>query len=414
MSGFTHLHTASGFSLRYGASHPERLVERAAGQGMRALALTDRDTLAGAIRFAKACMGAEGETEGGAWVRPIFGVDLAVTSYGEEARRAVRPRTPARGGAFVDESAPRVTAVDRAAAGQAFTALATVEELLKLWNGGGPPILRAGGLSVRELKRTATALDTTEPVTAFWLELAYGAGLLASDGETDERYAPTPAYDEWLDLSAQDRWTHLASAWLPATRVPGLVGGQDAKGRALSALGPELDRSAAPGVRARTLALLAALAPGTAPDPEALLQRLRWERPLRGAAPTAEGTDLRSRLALWTLNEAELLGITGRGALATHARALLDEGEGAAARLLAPLLPEPLDHVLLQADLTAVAPGPLERPLAETLSVLADVESKGGATVYRFTPGSVRRALDAGPVEPLLPDSPPSPFSSTS
>jgi hypothetical protein len=68
----------------------------------------------------------------------------------------------------------------------------------------------------------------------------------------------------------------------------------------------------------------------------------------------------------------------------------------AAARLLAPLLPEPLDHVLLQADLTAVAPGPLQRSLAEVLDVLADVESKGGATVYRFTPGSVRRALDAG------------------
>ncbi|MBK3581416.1 helicase C-terminal domain-containing protein, partial [Streptomyces sp. MBT65] len=68
----------------------------------------------------------------------------------------------------------------------------------------------------------------------------------------------------------------------------------------------------------------------------------------------------------------------------------------AAARLLAPLLPEPLDHVLLQADLTAVAPGPLRRPLADMLDVLADVESKGGATVYRFTPGSVRRALDAG------------------
>ncbi|MDX3127237.1 helicase C-terminal domain-containing protein, partial [Streptomyces scabiei] len=67
-----------------------------------------------------------------------------------------------------------------------------------------------------------------------------------------------------------------------------------------------------------------------------------------------------------------------------------------AGRLLAPLLPEPLDHVLLQADLTAVAPGPLKRPLADALGVLADVESKGGATVYRFTPGSVRRALDAG------------------
>ncbi|WP_435599474.1 helicase C-terminal domain-containing protein [Streptomyces anulatus] len=293
-------------------------------------------------------------------------------------------------------------AVDRAAAGQAFTALSTVEELLKLWNGGGPAILRAGGLSVRELKRAANSLDVTEPIAAFWIELAYGAGLLATDGEPDERYAPTPASDEWLDLPAEERWTHLATAWLAATRTPGLVGGQDAKGRALSALGPELDRSAAPDVRRRVLALFAELPPGTAPDAETLLRRLRWERPLRGGAtpPAAtgpgEGADLRSRLALWTLNEAELLGVTGRGALSSQARALLDEGPDAAAARLAPLIPEPLDHVLLQADLTAVAPGPLERPLAEMLSVLADVESKGGATVYRFTPGSVRRALDAG------------------
>ncbi|MBT2467348.1 helicase C-terminal domain-containing protein, partial [Streptomyces sp. ISL-66] len=75
-------------------------------------------------------------------------------------------------------------------------------------------------------------------------------------------------------------------------------------------------------------------------------------------------------------------------------RALLAGGDPAP--LLAPLLPEPVDHVLLQADLTAVAPGPLRRALADVLAVLADVESKGGATVYRFTPGSVRRALDAG------------------
>ncbi|GAA3002159.1 helicase C-terminal domain-containing protein [Streptomyces fulvorobeus] len=319
-------------------------------------------------------------------------------------------------------------AVDRAAAGQAFTALSTIEELLKLWNGGGPAILRAGGLSVRELKRAAAAMDVSEQVAAFWVELAYAAGLLAADGETDERYAATPAYDDWLELPVQDRWVRLATAWLAATRTPGLVGGQDAKGRALSALGPELDRSAAPEVRHRVLALLAGLPPGTAPDPAGLLARLRWERPLRtgarggpatpagssagtpsraagtgysappAAAATAPGdtSDLRSRLALWTLNEAELLGVTGRGALSSQARALLAQGPGEAAARLAPLVPEPLDHVLLQADLTAVAPGPLKRPLAEMLSVLADIESKGGATVYRFTPGSVRRALDAG------------------
>ncbi|WP_329273451.1 helicase C-terminal domain-containing protein [Streptomyces sp. NBC_01451] len=340
----------------------------------------------------------------------------------------------------------RPQVVDNAAAGQAYTALATVEELLKDWDEGGPAVLRAGGLSVRDLKRTAVALDVSEPVAAFWVELAYAAGLLASDGEADERYAATPAYDEWLEWPSAQRWARLAEAWLTATRTPGVIGGRDAKDRTLSALGPGLDRSAAPEVRHRVLALLAALPEGTAPTVDSVLARLRWERPTRGPQQDREGDeDLRTRLARWTLAEAESLGVTGRGALSSQGRALLGlpaapvkapepTGPGdklpvhhhdhhthaasstssthpapeplsaseqavasaAAARLLTPLLPEPLDHVLLQADLTAVAPGPLKRPLADMLGVLADVESKGGATVYRFTPGSVRRALDAG------------------
>ncbi|MGV9344031.1 helicase-associated domain-containing protein [Streptomyces spiralis] len=372
------------------------------------------------------------------------------------AHRAPEPLPPA-----VEAAAThRPQVVDATAAGQAYTALATVEELLKDWDEGGPNVLRAGGLSVRDLKRTAVALDVSEPVAAFWVELAYAAGLLASDGEADERYAATPAYDEWLGRPPAERWAQLAEAWVTGTRTPGLVGGRDAKDRTLSALGPGLDRSAAPEVRHRVLTLLAGLPEGAAPSAESVLARLRWERPLRGPQREQEH-DLRSRLAQWTLSEAEQLGVTGRGALSAHGRALLGAppapapaqpvpaqpaagrkapaqeaapvgwgGPGdklpfhkhhpsaavsdplaareplspaeqatavaAAARLLAPLLPEPLDHVLLQADLTAVAPGPLQRPLAEMLGVLADVESKGGATVYRFTPASVRRALDAG------------------
>ncbi|MFJ5264290.1 helicase-associated domain-containing protein [Streptomyces sp. NPDC088387] len=341
------------------------------------------------------------------------------------AHRTVEPVAPVVEPAAVHR--PQV--VDGTAAGQAFTALATVDELLKDWDEGGPAVLRAGGLSVRDLKRTAVALDVAEPVAAFWVELAYAAGLIASDGEAEERYAATPAHDEWQELPAAERWARLAEAWLAATRTAGLVGGRDTKDRPLSALGPGLDRSAAPEVRHRVLTLLAGLPQGAAPDPESVLARLRWERPPRAEA------DPRSQLARWTLAEAELLGVTGRGALSAHGRALLGlsvpeaapaeppSGPGdklpvhhhrpvpppeplspaeqaaaaaAAARLLAPQLPEPLDHVLLQADLTAVAPGPLKRPLADMLGVLADVESKGGATVYRFTPGSVRRALDAG------------------
>ncbi|MEU6121699.1 DNA polymerase III subunit alpha [Streptomyces sp. NPDC047123] len=103
MPGFTHLHTVSGFSLRYGASHPERLAERAAERGMDALALTDRDTLAGAVRFAKACAGAG--------VRPLFGTELAVGAPAPAAGE--RRRAPVRGGAFIDESTPRATFLAR-------------------------------------------------------------------------------------------------------------------------------------------------------------------------------------------------------------------------------------------------------------------------------------------------------------
>ncbi|MER7465682.1 helicase C-terminal domain-containing protein [Streptomyces sp. NPDC097981] len=310
--------------------------------------------------------------------------EVALHLRGGLAHRVTEPVAPP---VAVDrEHRPQL--VDANAAGQALAALSTVEELVKSWEHAGPPVLRAGGLSVRDLKRTAATLDTTEPMAAFWAELAYAAGLLASDGEADERYAPTPAFDDWVELPPAERWSALAAAWLPATRTAGLVGDQDAKGRTLSALGPELDRSAAPEVRRRVLELLAALPEGGSADPDALLARLAWERPVRGTSA------LRARLAQWTLAEAEVLGVTGRGALCAHGRALLEHRDPAP--LLAPLLPEPVDHVLLQADLTAVAPGPLRRALGDVLAVLADVESKGGATVYRFTPGSVRRALDSG------------------
>ncbi|MEU3747571.1 MULTISPECIES: DNA polymerase III subunit alpha [Streptomyces] len=114
MPGFTHLHTASGYSLRYGASHPERLAARAAERGMDALALTDRDTLSGAVRFAKACA-----KEG---VRPLFGVDLAHEApepATHDTGQGSARRVPVRGGAFVDESAPRALFLARSRAGWA-------------------------------------------------------------------------------------------------------------------------------------------------------------------------------------------------------------------------------------------------------------------------------------------------------
>ncbi|GAA3084847.1 hypothetical protein GCM10010449_05780 [Streptomyces rectiviolaceus] len=110
-SGFSHLHVASGYSARYGAALPRLLVQRAAERGLTTLALTDRDTVAGTVRFAKACVAAG--------IRPLFGVDVAVAPSDEPAPGAGRRRTPARGGAHVAEPRWRVTLLAQSAAGWA-------------------------------------------------------------------------------------------------------------------------------------------------------------------------------------------------------------------------------------------------------------------------------------------------------
>ncbi|MFC5824862.1 helicase-associated domain-containing protein [Nonomuraea insulae] len=275
---------------------------------------------------------------------------------------------------------------DRTAAGQAFTFVRSVEELCERWSVEPPGVLRTGGLGVRDLKRTASELDVPEWVAALVVEVAHAGGLIAAGGGVDGEWLPTSGYDLWRVRGTADRWVALASTWLQMDRVPGLVGDRDDRDRPLNALHTDLRRSSAPAIRAATLGVLAA-APGLAPDRDSVLERLAWEQPRRRGP-------LREQLTEFALREAEQVGVTGLGVLSAHGRMLIEGG--GAAEVLAPLLPEPVDHVLLQADLTAVAPGPLTSELNRWMTLTADVESKGGATVYRFSEGSIRRALDAG------------------
>jgi error-prone DNA polymerase len=70
LQSFIHLSVRSYFSIKDGAFSPEDLVRRTAELGMAAVALTDRDGLYGAPRFAAACRHYG--------VRPIFGAALTV------------------------------------------------------------------------------------------------------------------------------------------------------------------------------------------------------------------------------------------------------------------------------------------------------------------------------------------------
>ncbi|MEU7913522.1 helicase-associated domain-containing protein [Microbispora bryophytorum] len=306
--------------------------------------------------------------------------EVALVLRDGRVHRDLSPGPPALEGPVRDQDL-----ADRTAAGQAFTFVRTVEDLCEVWSVDPPGVLRAGGLAVRDLRRTAQLLDLPEWAAGLVVEVAHAAGLVAA-GEGE--WLPTGGYDGWRIKATEDRWAVLAVAWAAMERAPGLIGERDDRDRPLNALHPDLRRPGAAQMRARTLAVLESAPPGLAPTPESVLARLAWEQPRRRPA-------LRDRLVRFALREAEHIGVTGLGAPATHGRAVA-RGDGTAAGLLAPLLPEPVDHVLLQADLTAVAPGPLTTDLGRRLALTADVESKGGATVYRFSEQSVRRALDAG------------------
>jgi hypothetical protein len=297
------------------------------------------------------------------------------------------------------------TLVDNAAAQAAIDTVRLVDALLTEWSTAPPPVLRAGGVGVRDLARAADALDLVVDHAAFIIELAAAAGLVADDGAADPVFAPTERFDDWSNAELPERWAAITIAWFRTPRAAGLIGARDAKDQRIAALSSDLERSSAASVRRVVLGELAVLESGTAPSLNDVHARIEWRRPRRA-------TPLRHDLIEWTVREAAWLGVTGVGALSSAGAALLsahevdtdgpptDPGDDPAivmlAQALQPMLPAPVDHVIVQPDLTAVAPGPLTPALARELGVLADIESTGGATVYRFTEQTLRRGFDDG------------------
>ena len=271
---------------------------------------------------------------------------------------------------------------DRAAIANVSTILRWCEEILNFWSEEPPSALRAGGLGVRDLKSAAQHLGVDENCAAFVAELVYLNGLVVID--PDDRILPTHAFDIWLTQSPQIRWRSLVSLWLITSRASGLVGRAESKH--ISALGPELDRVNAASTRRLTMETLAQHCE-ISPDLDALLNLIKWK------APARRNPGLQGDLVSWTLREAEWLGATGQGAISKYAFALLTGREDLE---IDSELPKPIDHILIQGDNTAIAPGRLEIGVARVLDSIADIESRGGATVYRFSESSIRRGLDHG------------------
>lgn len=278
--------------------------------------------------------------------------------------------------------------VDADAGARAMGLLVLVDELVDAWGAQPPRVLRTGGLSVRDLTGLARALDIDQTEAAFVAELAVGAGLVADDGEAAPSWTPTAAYDEWQDREPGDRWAALVVPWWRSTRAAHLIGRAVDGHGPVNALGPDVHWPPVRGLRHAVLGELAALPVGSAPSVPAIVERLVWRRPRRLPADVPG-------LVTAVLAEGGWLGVTSGSVLTAPGRALV-RGDDGLATAVAPHLPPTVDHVILQADLTAVAPGPLATEPARFLRTTADIESRGGATVHRFSEGSLRRGLDLG------------------
>ncbi|WP_261165156.1 helicase-associated domain-containing protein [Microbacterium sp. Marseille-Q6965] len=245
--------------------------------------------------------------------------------------------TPAR--------APRPASSDAAAhaAERAFTATTALADLLI--DALRVPLGRvATGLAATERKRLVQeelARDGDEADAL--VRAAELAGLLRGQ---DRRWLVTSAGAEWIRRSTGERWSALVSALRSA--LP--AGLRDGGGWIDPALWPQ----------AYPL------------DPEWPEHAARWAE-------------------LW-----RLVGLVAEDGGEPEWAALPRRGESPEPAPLLALLPQEVDRVFLQNDLTAISPGPLAPELDVRLRGMAVRESHAQASTYRFTEASIGQALSAG------------------
>jgi len=298
--------------------------------------------------------------------------EVALALRGADWRPAFDPRPPR----------PALVPVDpEAVAGEAAAAASALVDQVAAVLCATPIIrLKAGGVGTREQRRLAKVIGTGEPEVRLAVEVAYHGGLLAA---VADELLPTERYDDWLRSEPADRLTLLLTSWLGMHGVP-LAD--------TTALTTDVGVSDAVQVRMLLLGVATELPDGQAlADEGHLVDALRWLAPDLTRGHRNNESSVRP---LWT--EAARLGVVAHGCLSPLGRALMTLDAEQLAKAARSMLDQATATAIFQADLTALVTGPPSGSLAALLDGVADRESRGSASAWRFSAGSVRRALDAG------------------
>lgn len=255
-------------------------------------------------------------------------------------------------------------AVDDAAAAQGLEAVRQMRQLLMLLLEEPVTLNRDGTVGVRARANMTKALGF-DP--AFLVSVGDSAGLIGSGYEDEQEIlAATRDALSWMDAILSDQWAILIAGWAACTWRTDV----DAKIFSEEAHAPEF--------RDRRLMVL---------RHGGDMRRMLFHEPLAGMLLPEPFVNMLAA-------EAEFVGALAGGEPSSPARAML-AGEDAAAAARA-LVPPPVDTLIAQADMTVLAPGPLEPEMSAFLARIAELESPGVASVWRITEAKVRSALDAG------------------
>jgi hypothetical protein len=305
------------------------------------------------------------------------------------------------------------------------------------------PQLVSGGVSRRDAQTLARAAGADAGQFALVAELAAALGWLSTTRDpADPQWKPTAEFDQAARAPRAQVWADLLTAWLKhPVGIAHVLAGSTPSGERIHLLGrDERARTAFAGfhtarpqiLELRRLVLVTLLrarqgvdagqgeraddaGDGSAVSQDDLVALLGYTHPLLEAV-TADEVDQ-------VLTETEFFGLTASPLGRSRDHALTPFGQAAAqwivdrddpddvlghrdglaagppaalVEAVAAALPPLESTVTLQSDLTGVAFGPLDHAVQMQLERIADVDTRGQGTVYRFTDESVTRGLRAG------------------
>ncbi len=255
--------------------------------------------------------------------------------------------------------------VDTAAATQGLDAVRQLRQLITLLLSEPVALNKDGSVGVRARANLRKELGF-DP--ALLITIGESAGLIGRGNVDDtDVLAATKDALTWLDATLSDQWAILLAGWAASPWRTD----EDAK-----LLSPDMHSPDARGARLTIL------------RHHGDTERLFYFAPL-------PASQLPPSFINTTIHEARFVGaLDSTPTASTPLAALLDGADIAAATR--ELVPAPVDTLIAQADMTVLAPGPLEPDMGAFLENIAELESPGVASVWRISDASVRRGLDAG------------------